>query len=66
VVDANNDILAAVAAGRLSADEASALADIVAMQSKALASAELLDLAAEGKKPFDGSLDADEADDDDE
>jgi hypothetical protein len=52
VVDANNDILAAVAAGRLSADEASALADIIAAQSKALASAELLDLAADGEEPL--------------
>jgi hypothetical protein len=69
VVDANNDILAAVAAGRLSADEASALADIVPAQSRALAGAELLDLAAKGKDPLAKQLmrpQVEEADDDDE
>jgi hypothetical protein len=69
VVDANNDILAAVAAGRLSADEASALADIVSAQSRALAGAELLDLAAKGKDPLAKQLmrpQVEEADDDDE
>jgi hypothetical protein len=53
VVKALNDLLQAVAAGRLTADQAKSLADIVAAQSKALASAELLDLAAEGRKPFE-------------
>ena len=69
VVDANNDILAAVAAGRLSADEASALADIVSAQSRALAGAELLDLAAKGKDPLAKQLmrpQVEEADDDDD
>jgi hypothetical protein len=53
IVRVNNAILNAVASGRLDTDQASALADIVAAQSRALASAELLDLAAKGKKPFE-------------
>jgi len=52
-VKANSAILTAVASGRLTADEAKLLSDIVSAQSRALASAELLDLAAAGKKPFE-------------
>jgi hypothetical protein len=52
-VRANSAILTAVASGRLAADEAKLLSDIVSAQSRALASAELLDLAAKGKRPFE-------------
>jgi hypothetical protein len=56
VVAANNDLLQAAAIGRLSPEQAGLLAQVVAQQGKALAAAELLDLAAEGKEPSHKSL----------
>lgn len=56
VVAANNDLLQAAASGRLSPEQAGLLAQVVAAQSKALANAELLDLAAAGKQPSHKSL----------